>query len=235
MNKVSVILPTYNRVNFLYIRIKEFFEQKKNYNNLELIIVDDNSSDGTQKLCEELKNFNFIKYIKLEKNSTCVSIPRAIGIVNSDGEYIAHQDDDCITTPDKYNILSEILDNNNNCTLAYGAMLNNLHQSFIENYNAESYGVDNSQILYRRSIYTELNVPIFFPKRACDWKLMNKINSYKPNSFIGINKIVAQYIWHGGNRSLNENTKYKQIYPEDYKSYFHDNRYTYDYNVEKIG
>ena len=235
MNKISVILPTYNRVNFLYNRIIEFFEQKQNYSNLELIIIDDNSSDETENLCNQLKQYNFIKYIRLEKNSTCVSIPRAIGIVNSDGEYISHQDDDCISMPNKYNILAEILDKNIDCTLSYGAMINNNHQSFIENYNAESYGVDNSQILYKRSVYTELKVPIFFPKRACDWKLMNKINQYKPNSFIGVNKIVAQYIWHGKNRSLNENTKYKEIYPEEYKKYFVDDKYIYDYNIEKIG
>lgn len=237
MKKISVILPTYNRVEFLQNRIIEFFECLKNYPNLELMIVDDASTDQTKELVDYYTNkTKTIKYIRLKENSGSVSIPRAIGIVNTDSEYVAHQDDDCVSFPFKYNTLSKLLDEDieERYTLAYGAWVNQAHPRFIKNYNAEGPGVDNSQILYRRNIFTKINVPICFPKRQCDWELMKKIQEKKANSFIGIDELVSHYIWHKDNRSLDENTKIKQIYPEKYKEYFNEDKYIIDFEMNLI-
>ena len=65
MKLISVILPTYNREKLLKNAIYSVLNQT--YSNLELIIIDDNSSDNTEIL---IKSFNDkrINYIKNNKN-----------------------------------------------------------------------------------------------------------------------------------------------------------------------
>jgi len=87
---VSIILPTKNRINLLPEAIKSVLNQT--YQNWELLIVDDHSSDGTPKMIEE----KFLdKRIKLFTNKgKGVSSARNTGLENSLGEYVAYLDSD---------------------------------------------------------------------------------------------------------------------------------------------
>ena len=51
--KVSVIIPTYNRAKFITNAVKSI--QNQNYENIEIIIVDDGSNDNTQAVVNSLK------------------------------------------------------------------------------------------------------------------------------------------------------------------------------------
>ena len=85
---VSVIIPTYNRVDFLEIAIQSVVDQT--YNNIEIIVVDDGSkSNYAESICNKyLKCFYFYK-----KNGG-LSSARNFGISKSKGELIAFLDDD---------------------------------------------------------------------------------------------------------------------------------------------
>ena len=97
MKLISVILPTYNREKLLKNAIHSVLNQT--HSNLELIIIDDNSSDNTQIL---IKSFNDkrINYIKNNKNLRAPSC-RNIGISASTGDFIAFLDDDDEWYPNK--------------------------------------------------------------------------------------------------------------------------------------
>ena len=93
---LSIVIPVFNEINF----INKLFEQIESYfnkENIEIIVVDDGSTDGSSNLLNELKkkkNYKFLfKMIKLEINS---GKGKAIqtGIKNSKGEYILLQDAD---------------------------------------------------------------------------------------------------------------------------------------------
>jgi len=115
---VSVILPTYNRDKWIGNRINEIINQT--YTNWELIIVDDCSTDNTQSICEGYAEEHAnIKYIRLEENSGSVTIPRNVGIVNSEGEYIAHTDDDVVSMHTKFEVLVKTIEDSD-ALLAYG-------------------------------------------------------------------------------------------------------------------
>lgn len=96
-NKISVIIPTYNRAKLLIKSLSSVLNQT--YNNIELIIVDDGSTDDTKKIIDKI-NDNRIKYIKL-RNNKGPGYARNLGIKYSKGNYIAFQDSDDIFHKDK--------------------------------------------------------------------------------------------------------------------------------------
>jgi len=87
---VTVVIPTYNRPGFLVKALQSVLEQT--YNDLEIIIVDDNSEYSTSDFVLSLKDHR-IKYIKHEKNRGG-SAARNTGIELANGKYIAFLDDD---------------------------------------------------------------------------------------------------------------------------------------------
>lgn len=87
---ISVILPTYNRAATLKRAVDSVLNQT--YSDIELIVVDDCSTDDTEKIIDGYDD-NRLQYVKLKKNSgACVA--RNIGIKKANGEYIAFQDSD---------------------------------------------------------------------------------------------------------------------------------------------
>ncbi len=88
---ISVIIPTYNRANFLGEAIESVLSQT--YKNLEVIIIDDGSTDDTRQLIEKYTDKRII-YLYQEHGGT--SAARNKGIQEAKGEYIAFLDSDDI-------------------------------------------------------------------------------------------------------------------------------------------
>src|SRR3990167_10836604 len=95
---VSVILPTYNRSEYLGRAIESVLNQ--NYNNFELIIIDDSSTDKTSEVILKYKDSR----IRVVKNQENIGFVKSLnkGIKQANGKYIARLDDDDFwTSPDK--------------------------------------------------------------------------------------------------------------------------------------
>jgi len=90
---VSVVIPTYNSEFFLAATINSACRQT--YANLEILVIDDCSTDGTAGLVEKLSTEDpRIKYFRTNSQSNLPSVPRNIGISHSMGECIAFLDHD---------------------------------------------------------------------------------------------------------------------------------------------
>lgn len=88
---ISIIMPVYNKYNYLTKSLNSIINQT--YKDFELIIVDDGSSDGSEKLCDEFaKKDERIRVIHL-KNSG-VSNARNVGLDNAKGKYLQFIDSD---------------------------------------------------------------------------------------------------------------------------------------------
>lgn len=89
---VSIYIPTYNRIKLLKRALGSVLNQ--GYQNIEILVVDDNSSDGTQAFLTEIaQNDPRIKPILKEVNSgACIS--RNLAIEQATGEFITGLDDD---------------------------------------------------------------------------------------------------------------------------------------------
>lgn len=98
---ISVIIPTYNSEKYIDKCLKSIFKQT--YKNLEVIVVNDGSTDSTAKICSKyLKNKNF-KLINKENEGP--GIARKFGLDNATGEYISFIDSDDYIEKDFYKIL----------------------------------------------------------------------------------------------------------------------------------
>lgn len=94
---VSVIVPVYNGVKFIAEAIESICVQ--NYHPLEIIIVDDGSTDDTSNIVKSYKN---IRYIYQPNQG--VAAARNTGIKNSSGEFIAFLDADDLWGHNKLNV-----------------------------------------------------------------------------------------------------------------------------------
>ena len=90
---VSVVIPTYNRKDKLIRLIKSILQSNYPREKLEIIVVDDASTDGTYK--EVRKKFSEVNIIRNEKELFPAG-SRNVGIRNAKGEFIFLIDDDNI-------------------------------------------------------------------------------------------------------------------------------------------
>lgn len=79
--KVSVIVPTYNAEDCLMNAVNSIINQTIGFENIELILVDDNSNDGTKEILRELsETHENVISIFLDENTGSPSKPRNIGM-----------------------------------------------------------------------------------------------------------------------------------------------------------
>lgn len=97
MPKVSVIIAAYNRAHLIGRALRTVLEQT--YNDFEVIIVDDASTDNTENVIKSFDDAR-IKYIRHDKNKGAAAAWNT-GIRASKGEYIAFQDSDDEWAEDK--------------------------------------------------------------------------------------------------------------------------------------
>lgn len=94
---VSVIMPSWNTSNFIAESIQSVIDQT--YENWELIIVDDCSTDNTDEVVAKFTDKR-IRYFKNEKNSGA-ALSRNRALREARGEWIAFLDSDDLWNPDK--------------------------------------------------------------------------------------------------------------------------------------
>lgn len=87
--KFSIIVPTYNREKYLYKCINSVLDQT--YDKFELIIIDDGSTDNTEKLVKKYHDKR-ISYFKNDNNG--IGYSRNFGIDKAKGDYIFFLDSD---------------------------------------------------------------------------------------------------------------------------------------------
>lgn len=94
---VSIIMPSYNTAPYISSSIQSVINQT--YNNWELIIVDDCSTDNTEDVLSEIKDER-IRFFKNEKNSGA-AVSRNKALREAKGQWVAFLDSDDLWMPDK--------------------------------------------------------------------------------------------------------------------------------------
>ena len=114
---LSVIIPAYNTAKFLNKCVDSVVNQT--YKNIEIIIVDDGSSDSTPQICDELANkYDNIKIIHQENKG--LARTRGAGFNASSGEYIAFVDSDDYIDLNAYAKAIKVLEENDCDMVQFG-------------------------------------------------------------------------------------------------------------------
>ena len=113
MIETSIIIPTYNRLSFLKEAVESVLNQT--YQDFELILVDDGSTDATKEFAAGLSNR--LKYIYQENSGA--SAARNHGISESQGEYITFLDSDDLWLENKLQVEIDFLKTNREAMVCY--------------------------------------------------------------------------------------------------------------------
>ena len=207
---ISVIIPTYNRSNFLKNTIKTLLKQKTDV-IYEIIIIDDGSTDDTKFIVSKFKNHN-IKYFYQENKERGAA--RNLGLKKAKGHYINFFDSDDIAYPNHIQTAYEIIINKNLEIFHLG------HNIIYENYKKTN---NPDGDLTKKLINGNVMLPIStFIKRSLaleikfnedrnlagseDYLFWLQVNKKKP--IIGFKKVTSALKMHSG-RSMNENNPVK--------------------------
>ena len=107
MKKVSIIIPVYNTRDYLRRCLDSVRNQT--YTNLEIVCVDDGSTDGSEKIVDEYAGMDS-RFVVIHKENGGESSARNTGLKACTGEYIGFMDCDDWIEPDMYQILVEYLE-----------------------------------------------------------------------------------------------------------------------------
>lgn len=99
---ISIIIPVYNMEKYLEVCLDSVINQS--YKNLEILLIDDGSTDSSAEIClEYAKRDERIKYYKKENGG--LSSARNFGLDNYNGEYVGFVDSDDVIDKDMFKIL----------------------------------------------------------------------------------------------------------------------------------
>ncbi len=116
MAKVSLIIPTFSRPHLLPRCVES---AHKAGSSVEVVVVDDASSDETATVCQTLRD---IKYVRLDSNRG-VGGARNEGVSASTGEYIGFLDDDDLRLPNSIDAQVSLLEAHPGAGMVYGRAL----------------------------------------------------------------------------------------------------------------
>ena len=103
---ISVIVPTYNRASLIESTLQSILGQS--YFNLELIVIDDGSTDTTHEVVGKIKDPRMV--YSVISHAGRPAVPRNVGMRAAKGDYIAFCDDDDLWMPQKLERQAAVLD-----------------------------------------------------------------------------------------------------------------------------
>lgn len=159
MKKVSIIVPVYNVERYVEKCIRSILDQS--YQNIEIIIVDDGSTDDSYNVCANLQKESPDKIKLFKKENGGLSSARNFGLLHAQGEYISFVDsDDIISQVFIEKLVSLLEETSSSVSCCQVAKFNN----------------DEKPIFTHTVEYSEYNT-----KKAIELLVTNKIPSHACN------------------------------------------------------
>jgi len=208
--KVSVVMAVYNRENLVKECITSI--QDQNFNDFEIIVVDDYSEDSTYDVLESLAKDD--KRIRLFRNHRHHFIETLnIGMSEANGEYIARIDSDDIMLPDRLRKQVECMDDDLSLSVccswyetfgSYQSLQNNIvgkvkrpyYQFLLGNYLANPTSMIRKSFLEEHHLYYQ-NDYIY----SEDYKMWTEIAKYGGGFYV-IPEVLTKYRIHDKQLSI---------------------------------
>ncbi|MGB9980380.1 glycosyltransferase [Methanobacterium sp.] len=210
--KVSVIMPVYNRVGTVKSAIDSVLTQT--YRNIELIVVDDGSDDGTVELIEGIGDNRVV----LLRNKSChgVSKARNKALEVASGKYIAYLDSDntwdpryvaamvgaFLRLPDAEAIYSGQLLFKGNSEKPFAARFGSFNRGLLLNRNY----IDMNAFCHTRDIYNRLDGFDENLKRYVDWDLIMRIS--ESAKMYSVPVMLSNYYFDNADNTITNNAEF---------------------------
>lgn len=227
MKLVSIVIPTYGGGDYLVRSVKSVLNQ--DYQNIEVIVVDDNGIDTenqikTQEHMEKFKNDKRVKYVLHEKNINGAAA-RNTGAKTSKGDYISFLDDDDIYLPNNISTQLGVLGKlDNSWGMTYCSHKTYLNGKYVETVNVKKSGyllyeillhkviAGSSSLLIRREVFESVNGFDESFKRHQDWEFTARVASrYKIHKVENIG-FQRNLMFRNNPKDLQEAKEYRNYY-----------------------
>jgi len=220
---ISVLIPTYNCEQFIEEAINSILAQ--DYKNLEIIVVDDGSTDNTENIVERFIDTRCttspipdIRYFRKEHSG--IAETRNMCLEKAKGEYIAWCDADDYWLKGKLQAQMKYFEEHPECEIVFTRFTNVFHHQLLENKTISINELENADPVKRYFASTVAKKEIFnksgkFKKEHIVWsdiELLYRFESYNINMDNLINKVYYVRRLHDNNITLRKK-------PADAKQY----------------
>ena len=169
MEKITIITVVYNDVNHIEDTIKSVLSQ--NYQNIEYIIIDGSSTDGTMEICRKYEN-KIAKLISEPDSGIYNAMNKGIKLASGKWLFFLNSGDVFYNE----NIINEIFQTNSYADIIYGKAIK-----------------DNGQICYYPN---KISTFMFLLERMiCHQAIFANIDTFENNYFDENYRIIADRIW----------------------------------------
>lgn len=193
---ISIVLPTYNGEKYIRESLNSILSQT--FTDWELIIVNDCSTDGTEKIIKEyVAKDKRIKSIHNEKN---LKLPTSlnVGFSHANGEFLTWTSDDNIYLPNALSMMNDYLQKNSDCAMVVADM------EHID---------ENGELIGGKTSYNDSEIYFSNSVGACFLyrrKVLNDVGKYDPKqlyvedydywlrikTFYGLIAHISQTLYH---------------------------------------
>ncbi|MBR3654616.1 MAG: glycosyltransferase [Elusimicrobia bacterium] len=207
---VSVMMPTYNNGRYIGQAIESIYAQ--NYKNIEVIVIDDGSTDNTKEI---IKKYQDIKYFYIEHKG--ISLARNIALEKSNGEYIAFCDSDDYWLPEKLNTQMQYFKEHPDCQIVFTK-----YENFFEDEKLKT----NKRAMHEKLMENFLKQ--YLPSSVIKKELFEKYGLFDEN-FSGVEDTEFLY------RILKKGVNISHIIPDIfYIRRIHGKNVTLNYNQDTV-
>lgn len=134
--RVSAVIINFNAGNYVFKCIEHLKRQTEG--PLQIIVVDNASSDGSRQRLDELSESGEIEYVYLDRN-TGSSAANNLGILMSAGRHVLVLNADVFLAPDFVRVCADWLDEHGDCGAAVGKLLSALDPTVIDSVGIRLY------------------------------------------------------------------------------------------------
>jgi len=242
---VSVVIPTYNRAEFITRSVKSALKQT--IKNIEVIVVDDGSTDNTNQVISNI-NDERLRFIKLFENKGAPAA-RNIGLKNSKGQYICFLDSDDEILPSKLEKQLEVFNNLKEkksivyCGFYYiYSKTNEAVKEFIPKEKGDIYNkiIENNCVgsptpLIHRECFEKSGLFDESLESCQDWDMWIRLSKHFKFEFIP--DCLAKVYIHGNQISTNLKTKIaaREKILQKYRNDIILNKSTFSWHLRRLG
>lgn len=181
--RVSIVIPTYNKINRLTLMLKVLYKQINYNNQIEVVVINDGSDELYEDRFRKLQEIYGFRYIKEENKGRAHARNKGIECTISD--ILLFVDDDIIVAPDF--IEQHICNQNRELKILHGSIKNFIYSyAFLDPVSGTLYHQDDQ--LAENQEYFE------YLKKKC--QILNQVNDYnslfKQSKYMKLEKRIIE-------------------------------------------